>query len=67
MDGRDFQPRLDALPHCAVCNEVIGVYERLVHLNDGLARQTSRAAEPIVCRSGGECYHLACYPEPTSP
>jgi hypothetical protein len=40
---------------------VIGVYEPLVQVFDGLARQTSVAAEPQVECSGTGCYHLGCY------
>lgn len=46
-------------PRCSVCDDVIGVYEPLVHLGD-FATRTSRAVEPEIC-SNGQCYHLACY------
>jgi hypothetical protein len=46
---------------CTVCDDVIGIYEPLVHIDDGLPRPTSRAAEPSVTRSKGQCYHLECY------
>ena len=49
------------LPRCGACRDVIGVYEPLVHVFDGLARRTSRAAEPHIQLSGTRCYHLACY------
>ena len=49
------------LPRCTACNDVIGVYEPLVHTFGGLARRTSRAVEPRVFASGGECYHRDCY------
>jgi hypothetical protein len=46
---------------CARCRDVIGVYEPLLHVVDGIARRTSRAAEPeLVHAEGGSCYHLAC-------
>jgi hypothetical protein len=48
-------------PSCARCGDVIGVYEPLVEVLGELARQTSRAAEPGVCTTGGTCYHRACY------
>jgi hypothetical protein len=45
---------------CHHCEDVIGVYEPMIVLTDGQARNTSRAAEqdngPLV----GECYHHAC-------
>jgi hypothetical protein len=49
------------LPRCTACNDVIGVYEPLVHTFGGFAHRTSRAVEPGVFASGGECYHLDCY------
>jgi hypothetical protein len=42
------------------------VYEPIVHVAGRLVRETSRAAEPDACLSGGVCYHAACY-EPGSP
>ena len=42
------------------CDDIIGVYEPLVHLGDGFATRTSRAAEPEIC-SSGDCFHLECY------
>ena len=47
-------------PRCPVCNDIVGVYEPLVHLSGGLATRSSRAAQPEICASG-ECFHLACY------
>ena len=49
------------MPRCVTCEDVIGVYEPLVHIDRGLARRTSRAAEPGVTDSSGQCYHLDCY------
>jgi hypothetical protein len=46
---------------CARCGEVIGVYEPLVHVVDGVAQKTSRAADPeIVHARTGAVFHLAC-------
>lgn len=46
---------------CASCGEVIGVYEPLVHLIDGIAHRTSRAADPQLARTeAGAYYHVAC-------
>ncbi len=50
-----------AQARCVVCHEVIGVYEPLVHMFEGLAWRTSRAAEPGVLTAGGELYHADCY------
>jgi hypothetical protein len=58
------EPGLDGLPRCCACGDVIGVYERLVHVARGRARHTSRAAEPSSCRSGETCFHLRCYLPP---
>jgi hypothetical protein len=60
-DESQFRPP----PRCARCGDVIGVYERLVRVTGALARSSSRAAEPGICRSGGACYHFECY-EPSA-
>jgi len=46
---------------CAHCGDVIGVYEPLVALDDGRARETSLAAEAAHANGHGDCYHRACY------
>jgi hypothetical protein len=46
---------------CARCGAVIGVYEPLVRIVDGIARKTSRAAEPDVAEGSAVCFHAACY------
>jgi len=48
-------------PRCTACDDVIGVYEPLVHVSGGAALRTSLAADPQFCRVGGDCYHLECY------
>ena len=48
-------------PRCAACDDVLGVYEPIMHVASGSARLTSRAAEPAVPCSDGHCYHLDCY------
>jgi hypothetical protein len=46
---------------CAGCGEIIGVYEPLVHVVDGVAHRTSRAADPgLVSAPAARLYHLAC-------
>jgi hypothetical protein len=52
---------LDELPRCPACGDVLGVYEPIVHVLGTHARRTSRAAEPSVSSSEGQCYHLGCY------
>ncbi len=51
----------DEIPRCAACDDVLGVYEPIMHVLGGFARLTSRAAEPGVPDSAGHCYHLDCY------
>jgi hypothetical protein len=46
---------------CHRCDDVIGVYEPMIVLTDGRARNTSRAAEQDDREPVGECYHDACY------
>jgi len=47
---------------CVHCEDVIGVYEPMIVLDNGQARATSKAAEQEGSRSlAGECYHAACY------
>jgi hypothetical protein len=52
---------LHSRPRCMDCGELIGVYEPLMHVIDDIPRRTSRAAEPDVGRSAGDCYHAGCY------
>lgn len=47
---------------CASCGQVIGVYEPLVHVVDGVAHKTSRAADPhLAHRQADAFYHGACH------
>jgi hypothetical protein len=46
---------------CAGCDDVIGVYEPLVHVVGGVSRHTSLAAEPAVSFADGDGYHPACF------
>jgi hypothetical protein len=49
-------------PHCEYCGDVIGVYERLVEVLDGIARETSRAAEPALSNNrSGSYFHAGCF------
>jgi hypothetical protein len=46
---------------CAACGTVIGVYEPIVHVIDGVAHKTSRAADPQLAQGQTDTfYHLAC-------
>jgi hypothetical protein len=46
---------------CAHCGDVIGVYEPLVALVDGRARETSLAVEQALAGDAASGYHRACY------
>lgn len=46
---------------CEHCGDLIGVYEPLVVCIKGVARTTSRAAEPDLEAAGATHYHRACY------
>jgi len=48
---------------CHHCEDVIGVYEPMIVLTDGQARNTSRAVEQDGRGLIGKCYHHACYAE----
>ena len=48
---------------CVHCDEAIGVYEPLIVVVAGEARETSRAAEPDLLLESAEHYHRACYLE----
>lgn len=45
---------------CGHCDAVIGVYEPMIVVRDGNARETSRAAEPLPLQSI-ELYHRDCF------
>jgi hypothetical protein len=53
-----------AVPRCAVCDDVIGVYEPAIAVLGGVPREISRAAEPRFPFDGARCYHLGCYASP---
>jgi len=46
---------------CSHCGDRIGVYEPLVAIDDGRARETSRAAEPEMTHTSDLCYHRTCF------
>jgi hypothetical protein len=46
---------------CVHCGDVIGVYEPLVALAGGRARETSVAAEAMPVDGDADYYHRACH------
>ncbi len=52
---------MDRTLRCHQCGDVIGVYEPMIVLADGQARNTSRATEQDNREPVGECYHRACF------
>jgi hypothetical protein len=61
MEGAE-QGALEDPLRCASCGAVIGVYEPVVHVVDGTAHRTSRAADSHLAQSRrGMLYHAACY------
>jgi hypothetical protein len=56
MDGRSH----DVL-RCDHCGQVIGVYEPATILVEGIARETSLAAEPALASHPGPHYHRSCF------
>jgi hypothetical protein len=60
QDVRD-DPAVRTTLLCAACRQVIGVYEPLVHVIDGVAHKTSRAADPRLGQGSADAFfHLAC-------
>lgn len=51
---------IEETPRCRHCGDVIGAYEPMVLVTDGLAYRTSRAALGAGARVGHN-YHSACY------
>ncbi len=54
-------------PRCGICGEIMGVYEPLVCVINGVPRETSRAGDPLLARSAEVCYHAACCQEDAMP
>jgi hypothetical protein len=53
---------------CKRCGWRIGVYETMVAVSGGVARRTSRAADPgIDTAEESTTFHTACYDGPTLP
>ena len=51
------------LPRCNRCEDLIGVYEPMVLVVDGVLHRTSRAAEPALSgdQVGASYYHADCF------
>ena len=50
------------LPRCALCKDVLGVYEPIVGIVDGRPLVTSRAAlGPEAVATGGPFWHRDCW------
>ncbi len=61
-DRRDIRDETVPAPiRCGHCLDVIGVYEPLIVCDDGVARETSRAVEPGLPRTGADYYHRRCH------
>jgi phage major head subunit gpT-like protein len=69
VDGERTSGRADAVDgvRCEYCHERIGVYEPMIELNGNLARQTSRAADPLLDAGAGRAFHAACYDARITP
>jgi hypothetical protein len=54
---------MNPLPRCALCSDVIGLYEPLVVVDAGGTRQSSLAAEPHLAHAHDQrhVYHDACH------
>jgi hypothetical protein len=48
---------------CEKCGDVIGMYEPVIVVVDGVARRTSQAAELTLASEPGKHYHRGCYRE----
>jgi len=56
------EPPTDPRLRCALCSDVIGVYEPLVVVDhEGGTRRTSIAAEPRLRHDQGHYYHDTCH------
>lgn len=60
MMGGDPDQKMVKAVRCGHCGIVIGVYEPMVVVRDGDARETSRAAEPLIVQNV-ELYHRDCF------
>lgn len=52
---------------CDYCGEAIGVYEPVVVVVDGIARESSRAAEPWIGTPPARLFHRTCHLERFGP
>ncbi len=51
------------VPRCPLCQDAIGVYEPALVIEDGLARTTSLAREPLLPTSRTTLMHRSCAAE----
>ncbi len=49
---------------CRICGEIIGMYEPMTVVANGIVRLTSRAAEAVPADSLRNCFHAACFSGP---
>src|SRR5205814_8243100 len=63
--ARAIAPRAAPGVRCDHCADAIGVYEPVVAVIDGEAREISRASEPTIDSEPAEHYHSCCYLERT--
>jgi hypothetical protein len=47
-------------PRCAICDDLIGVYEPALVIEDGLVRRTSLAREPLLRAGRKMIIHGSC-------
>jgi hypothetical protein len=57
------QPRFpsEMPPRCQYCGDVLGVYEPVILIHNGLPHVTSRAAQAHLFPTTDPGYHKACY------
>jgi hypothetical protein len=60
-------PDLRLRLRCSLCGEAIGVYEPLIAIERGRARQSSCAAEPEIGSAAGEFRHRECHERRSAP
>jgi hypothetical protein len=47
-------------PRCGTCGQIIGVYEPVICVIDGVPYRTARAHDPDLLGRAAACYHDAC-------
>ena len=59
--SHDMEEGMDLALRCRRCGDVIGTYEPMIVLENGNARETSKAADPKAASEWSEHYHRDCY------